>query len=122
MENSIVSLSESVDIFCQPEESHSPGGKNVRVVTANLCQKVQNAKSWKYFLQTDTAGSAQPGEKINCRNFCMKKMLAEDSHCSKHPESLRMLVQSLPDIWIFSQEQLTQESMEGVEAAEGETS
>ena len=27
-------------------------GKNVRVVTANLCQKAQIAKSWKYFLET----------------------------------------------------------------------
>lgn len=102
--------------------------KTARAVTANLCQKAQIAKSWKYFLETwhccrCTRQSITAWRKsMNCRKCFFSERKNEDSRCSKCPESVRILMQSLTDRWILSQEQLTQESMEGVEAAEGETS
>ena len=90
LENSVVNLSERVDTFCKPEESHSSAA---RAATGNLCQKAQIAKSWKYFSANLTyrAASAlgrasQPGKKTNhrCRKlFCTKICeSSEDLHCS----------------------------------------
>ena len=79
LENSVVNLSERVDIFCKPEESHSSAA---RAATGNLCQKAQIAKSWKYFSAnlTHRAASAlgrasQPGKKDESplqKLFCIK--------------------------------------------------
>ena len=126
LENSVVNLSERVDIFCKPEESHSSAA---RAATGNLCQKAQIAKSWKYFSAnlTHRAASAlgrasQPGKKTNhcCRNFFAQKYVSWGFTLLNYVPT--NLLQSLAESCVLSQEQLTQESMEGVEAAEGETS
>ena len=47
----------------------------------------------------------------------------KSTSCEKKGPILRALFRtSFAESWMFSQEQLTQESMEGVEAGEGETS
>ena len=82
--------------------------KSARAATGNLCQKAQVAKNGIHW-EPDKSARVATG------NLCQK---AQDAKSKSYTEARAWLL----TVGCFFQEQLTQESMEGVEAGEGETS